>query len=956
MVRRWFGSGPMCRWVQVVHRRWSGGGPMVVRWWRWSGGGLTVVRQWSGGGPTVVRCADGCKWCTDGGPAVVRRGSDGGPAVVRQWSGSGPAVVRQWSDVPMGASGAPTVVRRWSDGGPVVGAGGGPVGADMSSSDQPSPSLSEASEEELMRLSLDLVAAAKQTIGFLRDVAESHWLHHTPVLVESVRRYHQLWMPMMADLTTEAGKPPMVFPSLDIEWVWFCHTLNPVSYREYCESRFSKLIGKPAIFNQENKDYALERCREIWIAKYPSEPFENETDSSDFHAGSKILHTDHLLGETSKQRCLFTMFSNPYMLELVYLISAKKRYKSFIFMLQKFADSSSSFVPTSDILLMWITHKSYPTAYTIDEKEMEKVVGSGEPVTEEDLEMTKKLWEKLFDQPYEKAGCTAIGGVNPPPLHWEVTDSDVNVKYRPLLPRFLLEVNILVKLIPMTKTVQTDVSKEFLRFQFLRCHRDLKLNNPISTISSNSWQKVVNLYCEFGTKGVVVELRRKGGVCINGSKLLESKTFMWNDLLRAPSITLDGVVGQKARVVVSITPPAQAPYLLKSVPDRVTDDSGAMVSEVILKMNQYRPQEGRWLSRTVLDHAGRECFVVRNRVGGGFWRRGGNKPTVVKWEDRCIEIREGSWLYVAGSIGRAPEKVIGTATPKTPSQGWQAQWIFSTGHELFIRLESSTAMTFLLNTTTSTASQARLLNGRHMQYQDEKNEGSEEGFVTLVRFTEENPNGRATGLLNWKLSVVEFLPEEDTTLMLLLKTAILRSITEIKKEDVGSLLIRRRLKEARHGARDWGSIIMLDSLVNSVYVKPWYWNAKDVMAREGVDYVTKSYSAEECGDELYKHALFGFGGNDGFGKNGRMVPPKLVTSFQIAGRMKQEIQLVVPNTLIQIKATTSSYQLPATCKVKPRIFYLANTFQRTDSDQRVLSVKGSALEDLGFSRSISSAI
>lgn len=196
----------------------------------------------------------------------------------------------------------------------------------------------------------------------------------------------------------------------------------------------------------------------------------------------------------------------------------------------------------------------------------------------------------------------------------------------------------------------------------------------------------MNLYCEFGTKGVVVERRLKGGVCMKGSKPVESKTFMWNELLRAPSISLDGLVGGRWRVFVSITPPAQAPYLLKSVPDRVTDDSGAMVSEVILKMNQYRPQEGRWLSRTVLDHAGRECFVIRMRlhtfivmlssqiselitsfffysncrVGGGVWRRGSNKPTVVRWEDRCVEIREGSWSYVAGSIGKAPGTFLQT--------------------------------------------------------------------------------------------------------------------------------------------------------------------------------------------------------------------------------------------------------------------------------------------------------
>jgi len=42
------------------------------------------------------------------------------------------------------------------------------------------------------------------------------------------------------------------------------------------------------------------------------------------------------------------------------------------------------------------------------------------------------------------------------------------------------------------------------------------------------------------------------------------------------------------------------------------------------------------------------------RVGGGFWRRGSETPSAVKREDRIIEIREGSWSYVAGPIGRAP--------------------------------------------------------------------------------------------------------------------------------------------------------------------------------------------------------------------------------------------------------------------------------------------------------------
>lgn len=34
----------------------------------------------------------------------------------------------------------------------------------------------------------------------------------------------------MANLTVST-KPPMVLPPLDVQWVWYCHTLNPVSVR-----------------------------------------------------------------------------------------------------------------------------------------------------------------------------------------------------------------------------------------------------------------------------------------------------------------------------------------------------------------------------------------------------------------------------------------------------------------------------------------------------------------------------------------------------------------------------------------------------------------------------------------------------------------------------------------------------------------------------------------------------
>ncbi|XP_028184545.1 uncharacterized protein LOC114371271 isoform X3 [Glycine soja] len=569
-----------------------------------------------------------------------------------------------------------------------------------------SASLGETPEIAAIPLGIDLVSAARRNICFLRTVADSLWLHHTPIMVEAVRRYHDFWMPLIADLTLQNSSPPMILPPLDIHWVWFCHTLNPVSYREYCETRFSKLIGKAGIFDEENREYALMRCMEIWSSRYPLESFENEAswDSQDSDTVAVVGGSlkERVFKEVEKQRVLLcSMFVEPYRSEMVYLIAARQRYKAFLFMLQRFTrEFSSRLVPTSDILLMWLTHQSYPTVYCEDlkalaiEGDLQKVATLSETVKEKESEETKKLWDRAFNQPYEKAGgevpfmldvVTSIKS----PVYWEESGTDVNTKYRSMLPRFLLEACVFVRLKQRITTLQKDINHDFLHLRIVRCHSELKLDKALSKFTNDSWKKAWHFYCEFGTKGVMFEYRRHGGNCLRGSSLLDTVSFRWNDLLRADSLTLEKEVSQQVNVVTSITPPVQAPYLLKCVPDRVTDDSGAMISDVILKMNSYRPQEGRWLSRTVLDHAGRVCFVIRIRVGGGFWRRGGEAPSAVKWEDRIIEIREGSWSYVAGYIGRAPEKVVATATPKEPTEQCKAAWCFSTGDELTIQWESS---------------------------------------------------------------------------------------------------------------------------------------------------------------------------------------------------------------------------------------------------------------------------
>lgn len=80
------------------------------------------------------------------------------------------------------------------------------------------------------------------------------------------------------------------------------------------------------------------------------------------------------------------------------------------------------------------------------------MVGPWDPsVKEEDIEETKLLWEATFDQPYEKAGGSIAvdlrgGFAVQSSLYWLVSDSDVNINYKSLRPRFLLEVSWMLKL------------------------------------------------------------------------------------------------------------------------------------------------------------------------------------------------------------------------------------------------------------------------------------------------------------------------------------------------------------------------------------------------------------------------------------------------------------------------------------------------------------------------------
>lgn len=161
-----------------------------------------------------------------------------------------------------------------------------------------------------------------------------------------------------------------------------------------------------------------------------------------------------------------------------------------------------------------------------------------------------------------------------------------------------------------------------------------------------------------------------------------------------------------------------------------------------------------------------------------------------------------------------------------------------------------------------------MLKGRKLQYKggeqsssEEQEKDEEDGFLTLARYTPEKPDGKATALLNWRLLVAEISPEEDVVTVLLLCMVIVRSVCELRGEDVGRMLVRRREREAMLGRTDWGSVVLHPSSSradSSIHLRPWFWNAKEVFELPKADYTrqqTYNYSPSDGGEGLYKRGI-----------------------------------------------------------------------------------------------------
>lgn len=250
---------------------------------------------------------------------------------------------------------------------------------------------------------------------FLREVNQHTALCVKETVQNTRRRYEKLWLPLAAEHAEERLAAP-----LDIEWLWHCHLLCPVTYIRDCEELFGGLINH-RLFRSHDREHALKRSKHLWDAKYKNEPFEVDlTEEKMLEASSEIkMDSDisyDLEAAVSRQGNFYYNVSLPHYLDHRFLTLAVQRYQKFLFLRK---NSYKLFiVPCYDQDLIWHTHQLHPFAYKEDTvRLLGKILFHDDTTVDRSPNSkltlstidTRRLWQEMYHEDFNTPGAMYRG-------------------------------------------------------------------------------------------------------------------------------------------------------------------------------------------------------------------------------------------------------------------------------------------------------------------------------------------------------------------------------------------------------------------------------------------------------------------------------------------------------------------------------------------------------------------
>lgn len=223
--------------------------------------------------------------------------------------------------------------------------------------------------------STNLVDASKKHLLFLQELHRAG-VTLTPPVVESLRRYVELWLPLVHkhqqqgvcanDEGSSSSPTTHLIPPPDVAWLWHCHRLAPLKYEAYVRGRFGGLLeASPAFAVQTDptppgwSDDAgscdpKKSTRDAWSEAYPDKPFflsEEAGKTSELLTSREcrtVLDEFDLLASMESQSSFLWQVSRPQFQDDAFLRQGVERYHKFL-KLSKFTGKDTVLVPTYQV-------------------------------------------------------------------------------------------------------------------------------------------------------------------------------------------------------------------------------------------------------------------------------------------------------------------------------------------------------------------------------------------------------------------------------------------------------------------------------------------------------------------------------------------------------------------------------------------------------------------------------
>jgi hypothetical protein len=260
-------------------------------------------------------------------------------------------------------------------------------------------------------------------IHFLNEVDQFPCLYlNRTVLADAIRRYEELWLPLMAGLMP--AQQLELVPPIDVEWVWHCHMLSPWAYKQDIAKveglRLSRAPIDHALLAPSARRKGLARAEALWKKYFPHECF----DRTDVLKRAPIRDAGPVAGRASQisydiaaaaERQMDGHYQTavlPHYRDKKFLRDAADRYTQFLELKRRRPDGF--WVPTFDIDVCWHAHILHPSIYERDTILLcgGRMLNHDDTVSDREegsklitsWEQTKKAWIEEFGRCPFKAG------------------------------------------------------------------------------------------------------------------------------------------------------------------------------------------------------------------------------------------------------------------------------------------------------------------------------------------------------------------------------------------------------------------------------------------------------------------------------------------------------------------------------------------------------------------------